>query len=64
MDKDKAMDEMASNIKTGSGRRFVFFGIVLVALVFLIGVVAVGFRGRHILQNAKAMTPPAVEAAK
>ena len=55
---------MASKIKVGNGRRFVFLGIVVVALVFLIGVVVAGFRGSHILQDAKSMTPPAAEPIK
>ena len=64
MDKDPAMDAMVNRTEVGRGRRVVIMVAVVLVVAALIAVVAAGFRGRHILQNAKAMTPPAVEAAK
>jgi len=58
MDKDSAMDNMVSKVKIGRGRRVAIAAVVVIAVAFLLGVVVVGFRGRHILQDSEAMTTP------
>jgi len=58
MDKDPSMDKMVSNVKIGRGRRVAIAAIAVIAVALLLGVVVVGFRGRHTLRNSEAMTTP------
>jgi hypothetical protein len=58
MDKDPAMDEMLSKVKIGRGRRVAIAAVAVIVVALLLGVVVVGFRGRHILRNSGAMTAP------
>ena len=64
MDKDPAMDKMVSKVKIGRGRRVAIAAVVVIVVALLLGVVVVGFRGRHILQNSAAITTPAPASAK
>lgn len=64
MDKDPAMDVMVKRSEIGRGKRVVITVAVALVVAGLIGVVAAGFRGRHIPQNAAAMTTPAPATAK
>jgi predicted metal-dependent phosphotriesterase family hydrolase len=64
MDKDPSMDVIVKRTETGRGRRVAFMVAVLFAVAGLIGVVAAGFHGRHIPQNAAAMTTPVPATAK
>lgn len=64
MDKDPSMDVLVKRTESGRGRRVAIVVAVVLAAVALIGVVAAGFRGRHIPQNAAAMTTPAPTTAK
>jgi hypothetical protein len=64
MDKDPAIDVMVKKTEIGRGRRVVIMVAVVLVVAGLIGVVASGFRGRHIPQNAAAMTTPAPATAK
>jgi hypothetical protein len=64
MDKDPAMDVMVRRTEIGRGRRMAIMVAVVLVVAALIGVVAAGFRGRHIPQNAAAMTTPAPTTAK
>jgi len=64
MDKGPAMDVMVKRTEVGRGRRLVIMVAVVLGVVALIGVVAAGFHGRHIPQNAAAMTTPAATTAK
>ena len=64
MDKDPSMEVLVKRTETGRGRRVVILVAVVLAAVALIGVVAAGFRGKHIPQNAAALTMPAPAAAK
>jgi len=64
MHKDSAMDVMVRRTEIGRGKRVVIMVAVLLVMVALIGVVAAGFRGRRIPQNAAAMTTPAPATAK
>jgi len=64
MDKDPSLDVIVKRTTTGRGRRVVFLAAVVFAAAGLIAVVAAGFRGRHIPQNAAAMTTPAPATAK
>jgi hypothetical protein len=64
MDKNPAMDVIIKRTEIGRGRRVVFVVAVVLVVAGLIGVVAAGFRGRHIAQNAAAMTTPAPATAK
>jgi hypothetical protein len=64
MDKDPAIDVMVKKTEIGRGRRVVIMVAVVLVVAGLIGVVAAGFRGRHIPQNAAAMTTPAPATAK
>jgi hypothetical protein len=61
MRKDSTMDEMVKRTEIGRGRRLAIMVAVVLVAAALLGVVAAGFRGRHIRQNAAAMTalPPA-----
>jgi len=56
MDKDPAMDEIVSKVKSGRGRRVAVAALAVILVALLLGVVVVGFRGRHILQDSAAMT--------
>ncbi len=58
MDKDLAMDEMVSKVKIGRGRRVAIAVVAVIVVALLLGVVVVGFRGRHISRNSAAMTAP------
>ena len=64
MDKNPAMDVMIKRTEIGRGTRVAIMVAVVLAVAALIGVVAAGFRGRHIPQNAAAMTTPAPVTAK
>jgi hypothetical protein len=64
MDKDPSVEVIVKRTEIGRGRRVVILVAVVFAAVGLIGVVAAGFRGRHIPQNAAAMTTPAPATAK
>jgi flagellar basal body-associated protein FliL len=64
MDKDRAMDVMVKRTEIGRGRRVVIMVAVVLVVAALIAVVAAGFRGKHIPQNAAAMTTPASATAK
>jgi len=64
MQKDSAMDVMVKRTETGRGKRVAFTVAVVLVVATLIAVVAIGFRGRHIPQNAAAMTTPAPATAK
>jgi len=55
---------MVRRTEIGRGKRVVIMVAVLLVMVALIGVVAAGFRGRRIPQNAAAMTTPAPATAK
>ncbi len=44
----------------GNGRRAGIIGTAAVGLVALVGLMVVGFRGRHIGRNAAALTTPLV----
>ena len=58
MDKDLAMDELVKRVKIGRGRRVAITGAAVVVIALLLGVVVVGFHGRHTSQNSAAMTTP------
>jgi flagellar basal body-associated protein FliL len=62
MAKDREMSEMVRNTKIGRGRRVAILVAAVVLVAVLIGVVVAGFRGRHISQNAAAMTTPVAAA--
>ena len=64
MDKDPSIDVIVKRTEIGRGKRVAILVAVVFAAVGLIGVVAAGFRGRHIAQNAAAMTAPAPATAK
>jgi hypothetical protein len=64
MHKDPAMEMMVKGTEIGRGRRLAIMVAVVLVAAALIGVVAAGFRGRHIPQNAAAMTTPAPATAK
>jgi len=64
MDKDPSMDVIVKRTEIGRGKRVAILIAVVFAVAGLIGVVAAGFHGRHIPQNAAAMTTPAAVTAK
>jgi flagellar basal body-associated protein FliL len=64
MHKDPAMEMMVKRTEIGRGRRLAIMVAVVLVAAALIGVVAAGFRGRHISQDAAAMTTPAPATAK
>ena len=64
MHKDPSMEMMVKGTEIGRGRRLAIMVAVVLVAAALIGVVAAGFRGRHIPQNAAAMTTPAPATAK
>jgi hypothetical protein len=64
MDKDPSLDVIVKRTEIGRGRRVAILVALVFAAVGLIAVVAVGFRGRHIPQNAAAMTTAVPPTAK
>ncbi len=48
----------------GNGRRAGIIGTAVVGVLALIGILVVGFRGRHIGRNAAALTMPLVGPVK
>jgi hypothetical protein len=64
MENDPAMNEMVRKVKIGRGRRVAITAVAILVVGLLLGVVVVGFRGRHILRNSAAMTAPAPVSAK
>jgi hypothetical protein len=64
MDKNPSLDVIVKRTEIGRGKRVALLLAVVFAAAGLIGVVAAGFRGRHIPQNAAAMTTPAAATAK
>jgi len=64
MHKDLAMEVMVKRTDIGRGSRLAIMVAVVLAAAALIGVVAAGFRGSHIPQDAAAMTTPAPTNAK
>ena len=62
MDKAPAMSLMVRRAKIGRGKRVAIMVAVVLAVAGLVGVVVAGFRGRHIPQNAAAMTTPVAAA--
>lgn len=51
-------------VEMGNGRRAGIIGIAVVGVVALVGLLVVGFRGRHIRRNSAAMTMPLVGSIK
>jgi hypothetical protein len=64
MENDPAMNEMVRKVKTGRGRRVAITAVATLVVALVLGVVVVGFRGRHILRNSAAMTTPTPVSAK
>jgi hypothetical protein len=64
MDKDPSIDVIVKSTEIGRGKRVAILLAVVFATVGLIGVVVAGFHGRHIPQNAAAMTTPVPATAK
>ena len=64
MDKDPSVDVIVKRTEIGRGRRVAILVAVVFVVAGLVGVVAAGFRGRHIHQNAAAMTAPVPTTAK
>ena len=64
MDKDPSVDVIVKRTEIGRGRRVAILVAVVLVVAAMIAVVAAGFRGRHIPQNAAAMTTPAPATAK
>jgi hypothetical protein len=64
MDKDPSLNVLLKRTERGRGKRVAILVVVVLATVVLIGVVAAGFRGRHIPQNAAAMTTAVPATAK
>jgi hypothetical protein len=65
MDKDTAMSVMVKRSEAGRGKRAALVVAAVLVAVALIGVVAAGFRGKHIPQSAAALTTaPTTTAAK
>jgi uncharacterized membrane protein affecting hemolysin expression len=56
MDKDRALGEILKRTERGRGRRVAIMVCAVIVFAVMIGVVVVGFRGRHISQNSAAMT--------
>jgi hypothetical protein len=56
MDESRVMSEMVRKAEVGRGKRVAILVVAAVLVAVLVGVVVVGFRGRHISQNAAAMT--------
>jgi predicted secreted protein len=64
MDNDPTLSEVVKKTKVGRTRRLVFMLATVLVLAVLTGVVVAGFRGRHISQNAAALTAPGASPAK
>jgi hypothetical protein len=64
MDKDPSMDVLVRSTEIGRGKRVAIVVAVALASVALIGVVAAGFHGRHIPQDAAAIATPVPATAK
>jgi hypothetical protein len=64
MENDTAMDQMVKKVKAGRGRQVAIAAVAVIVVALLLGVVVVGFRGRHILRNSAAMTTPVPVSAK
>jgi hypothetical protein len=58
MENDQSMDQMVKKVKIGRGRRVAIAAVAVIVVALLLGVVVVGFRGRHILRDSAAMTTP------
>jgi hypothetical protein len=46
------------SFETGQGRRLAILAVAVAILALVIGLVAFGFRGRHITRNTDALTQP------
>jgi hypothetical protein len=64
MEKDPALDVMVKRTENGRGRRVVIMVAAVLVVAALVAVVAAGFRGRHIPQNAAAITTPVPATVK
>jgi len=64
MDSEPSIDVIVKRTEIGRGRRAAVLVAVVLAAVALVGVVAAGFRGDNITQNAAAMTTPVPATAK
>ena len=64
MENDTAMDQMVKKVKAGRGRQVAIAAVAVIVVALLLGVVVVGFRGRHILRNSAAMPTPVPVSAK
>ena len=53
-------DDLVKAVEMGNGRRAEIIATAMVGLVALVGLLVVGFRGRHIGRNAAALTMPQV----
>jgi hypothetical protein len=53
-------DELVKAVEMGNGRRAEIIGTAVVGVVALVGLLIVGFRGRHVGRNATALTTPLV----
>ena len=62
MDKDPTMSAMVKRTGVGRAKRLVIILAALLVVTALIAVVAAGFRGTHISQDAAAMTTPLAPA--
>ena len=51
-------------VEMSNGRRAGIIGTAVVGVVALVGLLVVGFRGRHIQRNSAAMTMPLVGSIK
>lgn len=58
MDNTDVMSDMVRKSERGRGKRVTVAVAAAVLVAALVGVVAVGFRGRHISRNAAAMVTP------
>jgi hypothetical protein len=53
-------DVLLKAVEMGNGRRAEIIATAVVGVVALVGLLIVGFRGRHIGRNAAALTTPQV----
>jgi len=58
MEKDAALEQMVKKAETDRGKRVMTLLIAVVVVGALIAVVAFGFRGRRISENAAAIAKP------
>ena len=49
-------DDLLKTVEMGNGRRAEIIGTAVVGVVALVGLLIVGFRGKHIGRNAAALT--------